>query len=275
MTLLVDVGNSAIKWTQLASDGTVGDAQRQSHRGVAGVASELADQWRGSVARGAAVIACNVAGPGVVAAVEEAARTLHLQAVRWLSAQRAFDGPLALTNGYRNPEQLGADRWHCMLGACSTLNKRQTMNSLVVVNAGTATTVDCVDVHGGDASKARFTGVFIGGVIAPGVRLMLESLALQTAGLPSADADLSDNAADFPDNTDAAIVTGVLDAQAGLVHQIWHRFAARLRVEPRLILTGGHAKALFARLPMAADIEHNLVLRGLALRAQADLSNEQ
>ena len=102
---------------------------------------------------------------------------------------------------------------------------------------------------------------------------MLESLALRTAGLPSADADFSDNAAEFPDNTDAAIVTGVLDAQAGLVHQIWDRFAARLGVEPRLILTGGHAKALFSRLSMAADIEHNLVLRGLALRAQTELSS--
>jgi type III pantothenate kinase len=275
MTLLVDVGNSAIKWTQLAADGTVGAAQRQSHRGVAGIAAQLADQWQGNVPRGAAVIACSVAGPEVVAAVEEAARTLHLQAVRWLFTQRSFDGQIALTNGYRNPAQLGADRWHCMLGACSTSNTQRTMNSLVIVNAGTATTVDCVDANGRDGGKARFAGKFIGGVIAPGVRLMLESLALQTAGLPSADADFFDNAAAFPDNTDAAIVTGVLDAQAGLVHQIWHRFAGRLHAEPRLVLTGGHAEALFARLSMAADIEHNLVLRVLALRAQTDLSNEQ
>jgi pantothenate kinase type III len=62
MTLLVDVGNSAIKWAQLAVDGTVGAARRQSHRGVAGIASKLADEWRGTVPRGAAVIACNVAG---------------------------------------------------------------------------------------------------------------------------------------------------------------------------------------------------------------------
>jgi type III pantothenate kinase len=275
MTLLVDVGNSAIKWTQLAADGTLGAVQRQSHRGVAAIASQLADQWRDNAARGAPVIACNVATPEVVAAVEEAARKLHLQAVRWLLAQRSFDGPIALTNGYRNPAQLGADRWHCMLGVCSISNTQRAMNSFVVVNAGTATTVDCVDANGENGDEARFSGKFIGGVIAPGVRLMLESLALQTAGLPSAVADFSNHAVDFPDNTDAAIVTGVLDAQAGLVQQIWRRFAARLHAEPRLILTGGHADALFARLSMTADIEHNLVLRGLALRAQTDLSKEQ
>ena len=274
MTLLVDVGNSAIKWAQLSADGELHAAQRQLHRGATGMALRLADQWRADVPRGAAVIACNVAGPEVVAAVEEAARMLQLQAVRWLCTQRSFDGPIALINGYRNPAQLGADRWHCLLGACSILNLQGATNSLVVVNAGTATTVDCVDADG-ENGEARFTGKFIGGVIAPGVRLMLESLALQTAGLPTADADFSGNTADFPDNTDAAIITGVLDAQAGLVQRIWHRFAVRLYAEPRLILTGGHAEALFARLSMAADIEHNLVLRGLALRAQSDLSKEQ
>lgn len=207
------------------------------------------------------MIACSVAGPEVVAAVEEAARALRLQPVRWLGTQRRFDGAIVLENGYRNPAQLGADRWHCMLGACTTFNARQ-VTSFIVVNAGTATTVDCVEVN-------NQSGKFSGGVIAPGVRLMLESLARQTAGLPSADISAFP-AADFPDNTDAAIVTGVLDAQAGGVDLIRRRFAIRLRTEPRLILTGGYAEVLSARLPCAADIEHNLVLRGLALRAQSD-----
>lgn len=270
MMLLVDVGNSAIKWAQLAADGELRSAQVQLHRGVDGIAGCLADRWRGSVAQEASVIACNVAQAEVVAAVEEAARMLQLRAVRWLRSQRTFDGPVVLANGYRNPAQLGADRWHCMLGACSTLNPRGVSRSLVVVNAGTATTIDCVDADGDGAGQRRFNGKFVGGVIAPGVRLMLESLALRTADLPDADAGLSGNIADFPDNTDAAIVTGVLDAQAGLVDRIWHRFAAHLGAEPRVILTGGHAEALHARLSMAADIEHNLVLRGLALRAQSN-----
>ena len=275
MTLLIDVGNSAIKWAHLSADGELRTAQVQPHRDVVGIAARLADQWRGSMVQGAPVIACNVANLKVVAAVEEAARLLQLQPVRWLHTQRSFNGPLVLTNGYRNPEQLGADRWHCMLGACSTVNLQGAMNSIVVVNAGTATTVDCVDAGDDEAGQTRFTGKFVGGVIAPGVRLMLESLALRTAGLPNTDADLSANVADFPDYTDAAIVTGVLDAQAGLVYRIWHRFAVHRVAKPRLILTGGHAEALFSRLSMAADIEHNLVLRGLALRVQSDLSKEQ
>ena len=270
MTLLVDVGNSAIKWAQLSVDGKLRMTKTQLHLGVDGIATRLAEQWRSDVTLGTPVIGCNVADAQVVAAVEQAAQMLQLQPVRWLRSQSSFDGPIALINGYSDPAQLGADRWHCLLGACSTLNGQGAASSLVVVNAGTATTVDCVDADGDTARRTRFAGKFIGGVIAPGVRVMLESLALRTAGLPTADADLSANVADFPANTDAAIVTGVLDAQAGLVYRIWHRFAVHLYAEPRLILTGGHAEALSMRLSMAAEIEHNLVLRGLALRAQFD-----
>jgi type III pantothenate kinase len=127
-----------------------------------------------------------------------------------------------------------------------------------VVNAGTATTVDCLRVAPGGSH-------FVGGCIAPGVRMMLESLRQGTAGLP-----LAEGAAfDFPDTTDRAIVTGVLDAQAGLVERVCRRFEAVLGAPPRLLLAGGHADTLAARLPagLAPVIEHNLVLRGLALRA--------
>ena len=270
MTLLVDVGNSAIKWAQLAADGQLADVQRQLHRGVGNFASGLAERWRGSVPAGASVIACNVAGAELAAAVEKAARVLALEPVLWLIAQPRFHrlgaGAFSLINGYRDPLQLGADRWHCMLGACASSEP-----PMVVVNAGTATTVDCVDRDDANSGDTR-AGRFVGGFIAPGVRLMLESLARETAGLPHA----TGAAARFPDNTDAAIVSGVLDAQAGLVNQVWSRFAAHLAIHraaaPRLIVTGGNAAVLLDRLSIEpAAIEHNLVLRGLALRAQFSL----
>lgn len=269
MTLLVDVGNTAIKWAQMSADGQLHSTHMQLHRGIEGIATRLADHWR-NVPLGTPVVGCNVANAQVVAAVEQAALAVQQCAVRWVRSQSSFDGPLALTNGYRDPSQLGADRWHCLLGACSSMNLQNDVRSLVVVNAGTATTVDCVDAEGDESPRTKFVGRFIGGVIAPGVRMMLDSLALRTAGLPAADPEFSANVAEFPDNTDAAIVTGVLDAQAGLVYRIWHRFAVHMLAEPRLIVTGGHAQALSMRLSMPADIEHNLVLRGLALRAQFD-----
>ena len=255
MTLLVDVGNSAVKWAVLAGEGRFAASGRVLHRDGADLAAALAMAWK-AFARPSRAVGCSVAGEPVNAAVEAAARTVGLPAVEWLGAQASFSGAVSLASGYRDPRQLGADRWHALLGAC----ERVPGDSLVVANAGTATTVDCVRFASGGAR-------FIGGCIAPGVRLMLESLARGTAGLPLA----AGPPGDFPDTTDQAIVTGVLDAQAGLVERVWRRFAAVLETPPRLVVAGGHADVLAARLPreFAPFIDHNLVLRGLALRAAA------
>ncbi|MDH5207408.1 MAG: type III pantothenate kinase [Burkholderiaceae bacterium] len=252
MTLLIDAGNSAVKWAALVDGGTFVATGRQLHRDGADIESSLSAAWR-SLERPARAVGCSVAGRDVMAAIERAVRSIGLDGVDWLRSQRDFRGPFTLVNGYRDPAQLGPDRWHAVLGACARLPGA----SFVVASAGTATTVDCVRAAPGIAR-------FVGGCIAPGFRLMLESLSRGTAGLPLADGE----ADDFPDTTDRAIVTGVLDAQAGLVERVFRRFAAALGAPPRLLLAGGHADTLAARLPveLAPIIEHNLVLRGLALR---------
>ena len=253
MTLLIDVGNSAVKWARLAADGSVSVGGRALHRGGLDVTAALSGAWEdGPQPRRA--VGCSVASAEVVAAVERAARAVGLAGIEWMPSQASFRGEVTLVSGYLDPMQLGADRWHALLGACARLPG----TSLVVVNAGTATTVDCVRAGEGGSR-------FVGGCIAPGVRLMLESLERNTAGLPLA----TGAPADFPDTTDKAIVTGVLDAQAGLVERVWRRFSAGLDRAPRLLLAGGHAELLAARVTgeLAPLIEHNLVLRGLAQRA--------
>jgi type III pantothenate kinase len=250
VSLLIDIGNSAVKWAVLGADGSTSDVGRQLHRQVPDLTTPLARAWQKLGTR--SVFGCSVASGDVVDAVERAVQLAGLGNVQWFGSQPRFDGPPTLISDYRDPLQLGADRWHAMLGALV----RVTAPALVVVHAGTATTVDCVSSDG----AARF----IGGCIAPGVRLMLEALASGTAALPHADGP----AAAFPADTDSAIVTGVFDAQAGLVERIWRRFAAITGTTPHLVVGGGHAAALAACLPeLAPTVEHNLVLRGLAVRA--------
>jgi type III pantothenate kinase len=176
--------------------------------------------------------------------------------VLWLASEPRFEfGGVALVNGYRDPSQLGADRWYAMVAA------RQSFPALplVVVCAGTATTVDSIDA----------AGRFLGGAIAPGTSLMADSLARGTARLPRS----TGRAVAMPDNTDDAIATGVADALAGLVERRV-RALARSGPRPQLVLAGGRVGELASRLRLddavaGIMVEEHLVLRGLWLRASA------
>jgi hypothetical protein len=67
-------------------------------------------------------------------------------------------------------------------------------------------------------------------------------------------------------------MTGVIDSQAGLALRLVARFAQRIGAAPRVLVSGGDAEALAARLQaggLAVTIAHNLVLAGLALRARS------
>lgn len=253
MTLLVDLGNTALKWATTEASGTPGAVQVEPHRGVDDLADRLAAAWR-DVPAGSSAVGCSVASTGARADVEQAAATRGVR-IEWLHSESRHEGAFVLVNGYRNATQLGADRWHGMLGACQRVPQR----SFVLVAAGTAMTIDCVEAGQGAAR-------FVGGCIAPGQRLMLDALASRTAGLPQA----VGTAVDFPDHTDDAIVTGILDAQAGLVERLVRRFARRLGHWPAVLASGGDAESLSERLrgsEFGVSIEHNLVLAGLAVRA--------
>jgi len=155
---------------------------------------------------------------------------------------------------YLEPERLGADRWHAMLGARSL----QPGQDLLVVCAGTAVTADAVS---GD-------GRFLGGTITPGPTLQLESLAHGTARLPAAAGTLQD----FPATTVDAIHTGVLEGLAGLLERRARAMRSRLGADPLVLLSGGAAGALEPLLRAAPGLgkivaEPDLVLRGLWVRA--------
>jgi type III pantothenate kinase len=251
--LLIDAGNTAVKWTtadaaHLSSD--VGRLDNATPEFDTRLAALLAAAPGFSAAFG-----CCVAGDALRAVIGRAVTQHGGVTVTWLQSQAAHDSAPALVSRYRDPAQLGADRWHAMLGARSLHPQR----ALVVVHAGTATTIDCVSTD----------GQFVGGAILPGTDLMLEALARRTARLPHA----RGAAVAFPDNTDDAIATGIADAQAGAVERIAARFAKRQGGAVTLLLGGGAAAALHARLeagPAIAHLElaHNLVLRGLWRRAR-------
>ena len=254
--LLLDAGNSALKWVLMTTDGHVGPAHGTRRNAAPDeLAEALTGEWRelAGVAVQAA-FGCAVTSPSATAAIEQAALRAFALPVQWFDSQSRYEhGGVVLRNGYRDCTQLGVDRWHSLIAARAAHPDR----SLVVVTAGTATTVDGVTIDGS----------FVGGAIAPGVRLMYESLARGTARLSVSRGRL----VNYPDNTDDAIASGVLGSQLGLVEH----FVRRFRVEhgnPLVVMTGGHAAQLAPYVGVGTSLpsvvrEENLVLRGVYLRA--------
>jgi type III pantothenate kinase len=234
MLLLVDAGNTRIKWALAAPGAGVGQWVAQGAVAHAGL-DTLAQAWRGQpVAR---AIVSNVAGAGLRARLEP---LLPASAREWFasSARRA-----GLVNGYRNPRQLGCDRFAAAIGARALEPGR----SLIVATCGTATTIDAVSAE----------GVFVGGMILPGLALMASSLARNTAQLPQVAPGAAAPAL-FADNTDDAIVSGCLAAQAGAIERAVaaHRAGA-------CIVSGGAAPWVARSLTVAHRMADNIVLVGL------------
>ena len=256
--LLLDAGNSAVKWVLATHDGRAGPAHGSMRNAPpAELASALARALtERAVGRVEAAYGCGVAAPELVQAIEPAVLEAFALPVHWFETQSRFehDG-VVLRNGYRDSTQLGVDRWHALIAARAAHRDR----SLVVVTAGTATTVDGLTIDGS----------FVGGVIAPGVRLMYEALARGTAKLSISRGRL----VAYPDNTDDAIASGVIGCQLGLVERFLRRFGDE-HGEPLIVLTGGHAPQLAPYVGVGTSLpavvrEENLVLRGLVLRARA------
>lgn len=230
MILCLDCGNSRLKWALL-------DTQGHWHaRGA--LALDAIDQLRAALAAQPAVvraIGCNVAGADNAARI---AAQLPLP-VEWVQSQAAACG---VENGYRNPAQLGTDRWVALIAA-----RGLHTGACLVVNAGTATTIDVLHAD----------GRFAGGLILPGLDLMRQALARNTAGLPLAMA----THAPLPTDTDSAIVSGTLEATVGAIERMHARLGD---AAAPCLLAGGAAPALLPLLHIPVQNVDDLVLRGLA-----------
>lgn len=250
-TLLLDVGNSRLKWGVLVGDAIaetghcpLPDLQQQ---GAAILESQLPE---GIVA----AIACNVAGGPVAAMLDDFVRSTFGSHIEFVKSSATAGG---VTNAYENPEQLGVDRWVAMIGA-----RAATSAACLVVDAGTAITLDAMDEH----------GQHLGGQIVPGFALMAAALHSNTSDLPGIDTKQWSAASAHPalaTSTEGAITQGIIGGILGAVE----RGVQSVRTESAaavVLLTGGDAGIIHGRLQYPAELRPNLVLEGLARLTHAD-----
>jgi len=238
MMLLVDAGNTRVKWALVDDDAALG-SWRAHGAGLHAELDRMAIEWIGCTR----ALISNVAGALLR---ERIAAALPAEVnVEWFASTNERAG---LRNGYREPARLGCDRFAAAIGARALAPGQD----LIVATCGTATTVDAV----------RADGLFIGGMILPGLALMASSLARNTAQLPQVAAGRA-TAPLFGDNTDDAIVAGCLSAQAGAIERAVAGHGARV-----CIVSGGAAPSIAPALKVDYLAVDNIVLVGLQVAAR-------
>ncbi len=232
--LAIDIGNTRIKWG-LHQDGGWLRQGWVSTAEAGALTAEFA-----ALPPADRIVISNVAGAAAGARVT-AALPRAAQPPEWIVATAAQCG---VTSGYANPAALGADRWAALIGAWQMLR-----GACVVANVGTTMTVDALNAE----------GAFLGGFIVPGRELMRDALARDTANLAAREGVFSF----FPDNTGDAIASGAVNALAGAVERMVRYVAESAGVEPPVLLSGGGAALIAARINAQVTVVDNLVLEGL------------
>jgi len=160
------------------------------------------------------------------------------------------DLPIPVDTALTDPTTVGHDRLLCAYAAY-----KRAQGACVVIDVGTAITVDFVDGE----------GVFHGGAIAPGVGAMLRSLPQSAPRLPEVAwgrAELVDGP--FGRDTRSAMLVGVRAAAVGMAHLLVDQYAEFFGAYPRIIATGGDATDLFGEDEIIEQILPDLQLVGLA-----------
>jgi len=250
--LLVDAGNSRIKWRLLAR------ARSQAQGTLPTSACDtLARHWAGL--RADAAVVCSVAGESVDTALRQAL-WVPLQRTgveHWLVSPAQGHG---LRSHYQPSGTLGPDRFASLVAA-----HRLRAVDWLVVTVGTALTADMLTA----------AGEFLGGAIAPGPHLLRASLAGGTAGIQVAEtlapweAMAPGSAPEtWPRDTPSAVAQGMALALRGVVEGMSRRMALAQGQPPAVLLSGGARGVLRPWLDPEITEVDQLVLEGLACIAR-------
>lgn len=245
--IVVDVGNSRIKWARCTATG-VSSTVSLAHDDPSGWSDQL-KQWHPAGT-------CS----WVVTGVNPQARDKFST---WLRSQgqrvRLLDDPdeLPLEVRLERPDHVGIDR---LLNAVAVNSRREKNRPAIIVDAGSAVTVDWLDS----------SGAFGGGAILPGLRLMTRALNQYTALLPLVEIRKPLPTALGP-STPLAIEAGVYWAVVGGIQALRSRLSEGATAPQHAFLTGGDAAVLWPALSESAILWPEMTLEGIRLAAQAGI----
>ncbi len=243
MNLLLDVGNSRIKWA-LADHQRLHASGSIAHDGSSFPEHDLAAECRFDQIT--AVYLASVAPAAILQSVSKFLQRHCDVAITRVSVARNAHG---VTCGYDDPTHLGVDRWVALIAA-----RHMVVGPVCVVDAGTAVTIDGMDAD----------GRHLGGVIFAGSRMMRHALSTGTGALPLVE---QEQFKVFATDTRPAIYAGTELATAGGIELICARIERMLGGHTTCLLTGGGAATVTQILTREFRHETALVLEGLRVIA--------
>ena len=266
--LVADVGNTRTKLAVVADQGEAA-AGHERRLPVMSRRHDLLSRsfqpdhlrnWLAGAAPGPAVLLMSAVNESAAVRLEAAIAEISATGRRPVRQRRVCFTDLALAIDVEEPRRVGLDR---LAAAAAVVRARRPGHPAIVVDCGTATTVDMVSAE----------GVFLGGAILAGPTLLARALAEGTSRLPEVAALDDEPPPRLPGRSTAQAIAagigwGMRGAVSRLVAEAREAFlAASPAVEPQLFLTGGSAGIVRDALPGAVELP-DLVLCGIALAAE-------
>lgn len=253
MWLLIDIGNTRIKWTIQSTQQTQQMPIFAENHATALAMLTVLMQTHVFVH----IHAASVANPDWQTQLTHLA-SVHQQHITWHQSSLSAYG---VHNHYTHPSTLGIDRWLSLIAAKYLFPQQHGL----IINAGTAITVDSLDAN----------GHFLGGCIAPSLRLQTQSLQTQAAQLNISVNHTHLAPRRYPKNTQDAMYLGILRSLAGLILQQRQQMQQDNIAPDYCLISGGDAGLIIPHLPKEnwhIEQRENLVLCGLGVLALGAIS---
>lgn len=242
MNLLVDIGNTRVKWACVRNQSLFGHASFTYTRDT--LTELIAHNWRAQ-ARPEQVYLASVVDSETTGKLLDYIRTAWRLEPRLAVTENERAG---LTNAYTDVATMGVDRWLAMLAAWNRYKR-----PVCVIDCGTAVTVDVILAG----------GLHAGGLILPGMSLMSDALVRETHGIREHHETAP--RPEFGRSTAECVRNGFAFALAGLLEQCASKIRHEEDAELPFIITGGGAEQVLSLLPGQCFHEPHLVLEGLSL----------
>ncbi len=240
MHLLIDVGNTRIKWLlHEAMEGHFGKA-------CYGSLEELNIYLNQLIVEDITVLV------SAVNQSEELAELLNSFSFCSVIYAKSSSNQAGLVNSYLQPERMGVDRWLAMIAAYNLHQLAGETTGVITVDAGSALTIDVVAKD----------GMHLGGYIVPGLMMSQSALFTNTDQVIKYDealirVDPNDKLIKLGNNTLECVEYGVINQMVALIQTVVNQYT-----DYKLVFTGGDGEML-AEYFTTAQVDNNLVLKGL------------